>query len=283
MRRNPFPTFENSHEFPSIARRRNRIKDGKVNRLVKWILAAALLSGLSATGWWLWKFEGAGLIKFSVFHEQQAVPDSERYDVLIAELQRWRKVLGDEYRQAESKEEKAAIENDARLILELTMPEMMRCWLGTPYDFNGTAEKPGVGKIACGYFVSTVIRDAGFRVNRYKLAQQPSENILRTFIARNDCILEVGTQFPAYADKIESMENGIYLVGLDTHVGFIVKRSDGMKFIHASGSRPWAVVEENRRNAGALQRSNWRMTGCLTGDSGVIRTWLAGEKVIVRK
>ena len=84
------------------------------------------------------------------------------------------------------------MENDARLILELMMPEMMRCWLGTPYDFNGTAEKPGDGKIACGYFVSTVIRDTGFRVNRFKFAQQPSENILRTFISSDDSFWKWG-------------------------------------------------------------------------------------------
>ncbi len=231
----------------------------------------------------MWKFEKFGPIEFAVLREKQPSPDRERYEVLLEELHRWQKDLGEDYKQAKTKEQRVAVENDARLILELIMPEMMRCWLGTPYDFNGTAEKPGEGKIACGYFVSTVIRDAGFKVNRYKLAQQPSENILRTFLPGNDCILEVGTKFPAYADKVESMQNGVYIVGLDTHVGFIVKRSDGLKFIHSSGSQPWAVVEENRRQAGVLQRSNWRMTGCLTGDSGVIRTWLTEEKVIVRK
>ena len=251
--------------------------------LAKWILGAVLLLGLGASAWCLRKFEKNGLLEFSVLHEKLPTPDQARYEVLLAEVQRWREDLSEDYKQARTHEERAAVENDARLILELMMPEMMRCWLGTPYDFNGTAEKPGDGKIACGYFVSTVIRDTGFRVNRFKLAQQPSENILRTFISSDDCFLEVGMKFPTYADKIESMENGIYLVGLDTHVGFIVKRSDGLKFFHSSGSRPWAVVEENRRNAGALQRSNWRMTGCLTGDPGVIRTWLAGEKVIVRK
>lgn len=254
-----------------------------VKALAKWILGAVLLSGMVATGWWVWKFQNSGLLEFSILQEIKPAPDLEKYEVLVAELQRWREDLGAKYREAKTKEQKAAVENDARVILELVMPEMMRCWLGTPYDFNGTAEKPGEGRIACGYFVSTVIRDAGFKVNRYRLAQQPSENILRTFIPRENCILEVGTEFSAYADKVDGMDKGIYLVGLDTHVGFIVNRSDGLKFIHASGLRPWAVVEETRENAGALQRSNWRMIGGLTGEVGVVRTWLGGDKVIVRK
>ena len=241
-----------------------------------------MLSGMAATSWWVWKFEKVSRIEFSVLKKKKPSPDREKYEVLVGELKRWREELGKDYREARTKAEKQAVGNDARLILELVMPEMMRCWLGTPYDFNGTAEKPGEGKIACGYFVSTVIRDAGFKVNRYKLAQQPSANILHTFIPREDCFLEVGTEYPIYADNVEEMDDGIYLVGLDTHVGFIVNRSDGMKFIHSSGSRPWAVVEESRKNAGALQRSNWRMIGCLTGEPGVIRTWLAGDKVKVK-
>jgi hypothetical protein len=158
----------------------------------------------------------------------------------------------------------------------------MQCWIGTPYDFNGTAEKPGGGKVACGYFVSTVIRDAGFRVDRYKLAQQPSENIMRTFLRGDVCKLKVGEDFEKYADWVESLDNGVYLIGMDTHVGFIVNRTDGMRFYHSSGWKKRGVVEESRKKAGALRSSNWRMLGGLTADSGVIRTWLKGDKVRVR-
>src|SRR5687768_9423034 len=32
-------------------------------------------------------------------------------------------------------------------------------WEGTDWDFNGTTEVPGKGSIACGYFVTTILRD----------------------------------------------------------------------------------------------------------------------------
>lgn len=249
---------------------------------LKIVLGVVLLSGISALGWWIWHTEGDDALSVMIRGEKLPEPDKERYEVLVSELDRWRLDLGEKYAKARTAEEKAAVEKDARLILELMMPEMMRCWLGTPYDFNGTAEKPGEGKIACGYFVSTVIRDSGFRVNRYKLAQQPSENIMRTFLPADSCELRVGKEYPVYADWVEGMTPGIYLIGLDTHVGFVVNKSDGMRFFHSSGSKPWRVVEESRKKAGAIQRSNWRMIGCLTGDSEVVRTWLKGEKVKVR-
>lgn len=161
---------------------------------------------------------------------------------------------------------------------------MMRCWLGTPWDFNGTASRPGNGKIACGYFVSTVLKDAGFRLNRYRLAQQPSQNILRSFLPKTDCHLTVGQPYPEFVKSVAASGRGIHLVGLDTHVAFIVTSADGsFRFIHSSGSKPWCVVDESPEHAHVLRSSNWRMLGNLTANPDVIRTWLAGKTIPVHK
>lgn len=245
----------------------------------KWILGVLLIVGLCACGLWLWKLENIAILSKE---ESKPVPDPERYEILIKEIQRWRTDLARDYGQARNAEEKAAVEHDARLILELILPEMMRCWLGTPYDFNGTAEKPGEGKLACGYFVSTVLRDAGFRVNRYKLAQQPSQNILRTFLPSESCELRMGEEYDKYVDWVEKREPGIYLVGLDTHVGFIVNKADGLHFFHSSAAGKVGVVNENREQAHALRNSNWRLLGGLTLEPGVIRMWLKGGKIAVK-
>jgi hypothetical protein len=245
------------------------------------MLGAILLLAVGGGGWWLWHAQQHGVFSFFVTHEEKPVPDLVRYEFLESELKRWRGDLVEQYKNARSSEQKEAIENDARVILETIMPEMMRCWLGTGYDFNGVAEKPGEGKIACGYFVSTVIRDAGFKVNRYKLAQQPSQNIIRTFVGEEHSKLRVGEKYDTYANWVETMEPGIYLIGLDTHVGFIVNDRNGMKFLHSSGIHKAGVVEETRDKAAAIKWSRWRMLGHFTADPKVIRMWLAGEKVVV--
>lgn len=215
-------------------------------------------------------------------HSARPKPDPRSYEVLVSELRRWRGNLAGRYSSAKSMEERQAVEHDARIVLEEAMPAMMRCWLGTPWDFHGTAEGPGKGKIACGYFVSTVLKDAGFQVDRYKLAQQASENILRSFLKKDACKLTMGESYDSFADGISHQEPGIYVVGLDTHVAFIVVEQGEFRFIHSSGSSPWCVVDEGRDDAHVLQKSNWRMLGNLTGDRGVIRIWLKGEKVSVQ-
>ena len=245
------------------------------------MLGIVVLSMMGGLGWLAFRPGGVG--GFLILRDKVPVPDKEKYEVLAGELERWRVDLAGRYSKARTAGERAEVEHDARVLLELVMPEMMRCWLGTGYDFNGTAEKPGEGKVACGYFVSTVIRDAGFRVDRYKLAQQPSENILRTFLPEEACLLRVGEDFESYADRMQGMRPGIYIIGLDTHVGFIVNEGDNTTFYHSSGAGKRGVVEENRKSAWAIRKSNWRMIGGLTADAGVIRTWLGGGKVKVRR
>lgn len=236
-----------------------------------------------------WQFRGplmdgwhelAGILRFN--RNQAQKPDPATYATLMEDLENSRVVLADRRRAAGTATDKTEVERDARALLERMLPAMMRCWLGTPWDFNGTADGPGKGKIACGYFVSTVLKDAGFQVNRYQLAQQPSGNIIQSFVSKDACELTVGKNYTEFAKDLRHAEPGIYLVGLDTHVAFIVVRDGDFHFIHSSGSRPWCVVDEEPADAGALRRSSWRMLANLTADPSVIRRWLGEMKIVVK-
>ncbi|MEX1049244.1 MAG: hypothetical protein WED15_06930 [Akkermansiaceae bacterium] len=251
-----------------------------------WLLSIAFLALAGGAGWWfrgtlagLWN---AAFIGVQLRGQAKLQPDPETYAVLATDLSRWRAELAKRHLSARDDAQRRAVENDARIVLEAALPAMMQCWLGTPWDFNGTAKTPGEGRIACGYFVATVLKDAGFLVDRYKLAQQPSENILRSFLPRNSCVLTVGKNYQKFAAELDASEPGVYVVGLDTHVAFILVSGDGFRFIHASGSRPWCVVDENRDEAEVLKRSNWRMLGHITADREVLKRWLKAEKIVVR-
>jgi hypothetical protein len=248
----------------------------------RWLTALVVVAALSALGWWALR-EPLMRALPNQLKSAKPCPDAKTYAVLVSELARWRRDLAERHRKARGDGERAAVEKDARLLLERVLPEMMRCWLGTPWDFHGIAEHPGEEGIACGYFVATVLKDAGFKLDRYQLAKQPSENILRSFLPRESCVLRVGEDYKAYTDRLEGAEPGIHLMGLDTHVGFIVLGNDGgFRFIHSSGSDPWCVVDEDRDKAVVLQRSRWRMLGNLTADRQVVRRWLRGEKIVVQ-
>lgn len=206
------------------------------------------------------------------------VPDPAKWRLLSNDLQRWRSHYSELYRTAKNDAEKKATITEAREVLENGLPEMMRCWLGTPWDFNGTATTPGDGKIACGYYVTTVLKEAGFQIERNTLAQQASQQILRTFLPQDDLKIRVGVPYKTFRFETIRSKPGIYLVGLDTHVGFLVVKDQEFHFIHSSGSQPWCVVDETSELALVLERSNYRVLGNITGSDEVIRRWLLGEK-----
>ena len=154
---------------------------------------------------------------------------------------------------------------------------MMRCWLGHPWDFNGTATVPGEGKIACGYFVSVIMRDAGFKIDRIRVAQQPSQNIIRTFVnTSNNYEIKTQTPYNQYLQHITQKYEGIHIVGLDKHVAFIVIKNGNMRFIH-SGGLLRKVVDEAPDEAYALEHSNYRVISNISRNPQVIRRWLLGE------
>ncbi len=207
----------------------------------------------------------------------QQTPDPERYQSLLEELSLQQQELSQQYLALSNPQEQDRILEQAQDLLNQTLPELMRCWLGTPWDFNGTATIPGEGHIACGYYVSTILRDAGFRVDRIPLAQQASQTIIATFLPREAMLIKVGTEYSRYVDIVRSLPTGIHIVGLDNHVAFVVTTEEDFRFIHASGIFPKEVVDQNSEAARSLKHSRYRVIGNLTANKEVLKKWLLGE------
>ena len=95
------------------------------------------------------------------------VHDATGYDAILTAISHRRDELSRQYDSADDSSERSAVLLKAggaltRAVCSQIAPE----WMGTPWDFYGTTQQPGRGKIACGYFVTTVLRDAGVRLRR---------------------------------------------------------------------------------------------------------------------
>lgn len=207
-------------------------------------------------------------------------PQIERYKVIKGQLADMRRELAGRYRSATSPAQRRAVLDDAAMALDSVLPEMMRCWIGTPWDFHGTAAGPGDEPIACGYFISTVLLDAGFDLERYRLAQQPSMRIISTFLPKSEMTTTVGDDFSQFLAQMAQRPAGIYIVGLDTHVGFVQNTATGIRFLHSSGRHPYHVVDEGPEEVSSLSLSRFRVIGHLTGNKDVLRSWLIGRHYV---
>jgi len=138
---------------------------------------------------------------------------------------------------------------------------LFSCWLGTPWDFNGTTEEPGKGKIACGYFVTTVLRDIGLPLKRIKLAQCASEEMILAVCKNNTIKRFRNASLTEFVVEVKKMQPGLYIVGLDKHTGFILNDGEEVYFIHSTYVGSGVVVKEIAIESIVLASSRYRVIG----------------------
>ena len=160
------------------------------------------------------------------------------------------------------------------LFLEELTGTLIPFWIGTDYDFYGQTYIPGKGEIACGYFVTTLLEDMGVPLDRNGLAKMASEQMIKELVAPKHIKRYSNQPLKRVLADIEFEGKGVYIVGLDTHTGFIINNGKEIYFAHASGRNPWAVIEESAEGSIPLEKSKYRVVGNLTQDVNLLQTWL---------
>lgn len=195
-------------------------------------------------------------------------PDSG-YTALKAAIVHQRTQLGGNYARSTRKDTVIAT---ARNYLLTAIDAQFEHWKGTPWDFNGTTRVPREGSIACGYFVTTVLQDAGFDLPRYAWAQLAAEPMIR----------KVAPTGKAFSDRpldevetwLRQQGDGLYAVGLDNHVGFIRVKGGKALFVHSNYyHREVGVMAEPLQGRNPLADSRYRYVGRLLDDA-MVAHWL---------
>src|SRR4051812_36858226 len=199
------------------------------------------------------------LVLASCYHKENRVNDTgiaikqqPPFTFNYAENKLRAKQLYKEYRTS------ASVQHKQKMILFIR-DSLLPCWYGTPWGFYGTTEEPGKGSIACGYFVTTVLRDAGFSLKRIKLAQCPSEEMIKTICTRSSIHRYSDLSLSEFASETEKMGFGLYVVGLDNHTGFILNDGNEAFFIHSTFVRPACVIKEKVNESKVLANSRYRV------------------------
>lgn len=160
-------------------------------------------------------------------------------------------------------------------IFDIITNDIFNYWYNTKWDFNGTTTTPQKGSIACGYFVTTVLEHAGFKLPRVKWAQLDSE----TMILKLNSNVKRFSKRPVQEviNYIESSGKGLYLVGLDIHVGFIVNDGNEISFVHSNYYKPEiGVMKESLIGKNPLADSRYRVVGKILHKT-MIEKWLLGN------
>lgn len=198
------------------------------------------------------------------------------YKELLDSVEKKRLGFLSAYNAATESEKPTIIQHAQTYLLTTITNDFFAQWYGTEWDFNGTTHEPRKGKIACGYFITTVLEDAGFNIPRTKWAQQASEYYITRMTAdvkrfSNQSVEKVKEYFLNRPD-------GLYIAGLDNHVGFVFKSGESVTFTHASYYDPKIGVQTEELNGdNPFAKSGYRVIGRIL-DTEMVKKWILGEE-----
>ena len=202
-----------------------------------------------------------------------------KYPILLENIELKRNALARSYHMAKTDQEEAKIIDQARHYIDKVLEKkVFPAWYGTPWSFNGNAEQPFQGTVACGAFVENVLKNLGFVMDS-RLSVQPSEYIIENVCGSKNILRFSNVSISSFNDAVRQMGEGVYIVGLDHHVGFLYRLDEKYRFVHAHGYL--FVLAEIPALSPTLRRSRYRVVGKLFNDK-MIKQWLNGEKFVLK-
>lgn len=176
-------------------------------------------------------------------------------------------------------ENRIDIDSVKRTFRDLLTQRVIPYWYGTPWSFGGHTAIPKTGKIACGYFVSTTLKDMGLKLNRYKLAQKSPIDEAEA--------ISCGTKIKTISDNdpdaaLEAIhqfvKKGVYFIGFDTgHVGFLIREKDALYLVHSNYLSPISVCVEPLATARIFKTFTKFHLVDISHNERLIQKWLNNE------
>lgn len=213
--------------------------------------------------------------------------DGEAYEASLREIEGKRRGLGQRWQEARGKERTAMRAAARELVLATLTDTVLPAWLGTPWGLgpSSTADRPHQAGmvVGCSYFVTGVLENAGLRLqSRTRFAQAPSLLMQQALsLAPRDTHRFPGMDPVVLERRIAALGDGVYIVGLNIHTGFLVVRAGKVRVVHASYTPPQKVVDEALTTSAVIRLSRGRgyVVTPLFRDDRLIDFWLSGRPV----
>lgn len=152
-------------------------------------------------------------------------------------------------------------------------------WKGTPWTFTGHTDTPGNGTVACGYFVSTTLKHAGFNLNRFKLAQAASKQAGEKLVGKGNLKVLTCSPQELRTYMMKNNQPGLYFLGLDFHEAYLWLTNDELFIVHSNYINNEGVTQEKALESSALAASNSFWFAPIGGSATLTKKWLLKSKI----
>jgi hypothetical protein len=206
-----------------------------------------------------------------------APASAEAYGRLRAEIAADRTRLLARWRAGERS---AAFAGTCERAVTAGVHRLAAAWLGTRWGLGAPQiERPGDGRVNCGTFVGRLLADAGFVIPVRKLQRQPSALIAATFAPPARIRRFSRVPMAGFVAEVRAMGPGLFIIGLDLHVGLLLRLAGDLRFVHASYLTE-TVVDEPAADALLIRASGYRVVGKALGPRNLAQ-WLQGLTIPV--
>ena len=215
------------------------------------------------------------------------------FPVKLASIQTTQKVLAGQWHKARTaKEKKKVIKRARNFVVKSIVEDIFPVWMGTPWhmgeDDDALMPHQEGKRVSCSMFVTAVLQNIGLRLDsRLRWAQAPALYIQRSLAPkRKDLQRYFSIEPKLLAQKLGRLDDGLYVIGLNCHVGFILVENGEARFVHSNYVEPEeGVTDEPVADSAAI--SNSQGTGYwvtpVFQDERLIRHWLNGTEVPLQK
>jgi hypothetical protein len=214
--------------------------------------------------------------------------DAARYGKFLEQVTARQRDLGARYAAARGPRARAEIREQARrFVVDTLVSQIFPAWMGMPSagGLQATASlphQPGM-YISCSYFLTAALQNAGLVLeSRARFAQAPAAWIQRALLPPGEPIRRYGKLAPEDLERrLAELGDGLYVIGLNIHVGFVVVKGGRAWFVHSSYTPPGTVVNEPvvSSMAIALSQSKGYWVSPLFRDDRLVELWLRRQPV----
>jgi hypothetical protein len=218
---------------------------------------------------------------------ESVVFDPATYEQRLQEIDDKRRALGRRFEHARAGE-RAQIRAEARrTVLAALSNTIFPAWMGTPWGLGplSTANRPHQPGmvVGCSYFLTGVLQNAGLRLeDRARFAQAPSALMQKALSSDpKDLHRLPGMDASKLEDRIRALGDGVYIVGLNIHTGFLLVQDGAVRIVHASYTPPNQVVSEPLAKSLVIRYSYSRgyVVTPVFRDDRLVDLWLTGRAV----
>ncbi len=157
------------------------------------------------------------------------------------------------------------------LLYNVVNNEIPAYWIGTTWDFNGVTQTPNEGYIACGYFLTTVMKQTGYDIKRVWMAQQASSVLINAYCTD---IIKTNSLDKVRDYLSEQPDSSTFIIGLDFHTGFVTKLGSDYYLIHSNYINSEGVIKEKVETADVLTSNSFFMIGSLNKRKNRVGQWM---------